>query len=77
VLLNDKGVGLSITSFSNIAPFTGALSIAASKQSITYKQTFTNGYDGTPITESFKYTVKNSTGATAQATVQVKVTQGE
>uniref|UniRef100_A0A383WID1 Cadherin domain-containing protein n=1 Tax=Tetradesmus obliquus TaxID=3088 RepID=A0A383WID1_TETOB len=74
VLLNDKGIGMFVDSFSKGSSFKGDLSIPVGKQSVKYTLSLVeNGYDGAPITESFSYTVKNSSGASAQANVLVNV----
>jgi hypothetical protein len=78
VLGNDKGIGLFVDSVEGkSSPFKGLLIIPTGGQTIIYTLAFPFGYDASELSESFRYVVKNSTGATAKATVQISLGPGD
>jgi hypothetical protein len=73
VLQNDTGSGsltlLDVTPAPAGSTLTGIVQISADKQAIEYAV----DYDGKPFTEAFRYRVRDETGATSSARMEVSV----
>lgn len=76
VLANDEGVGKYIASYTtSTTSFRGALVIGPDGRYLTYRLPVQ--YDGARFTDALTYIVRDSSGASAQARVSIRIAPGE
>jgi hypothetical protein len=76
ILANDEGLGKYISSyFTTSTSFRGTVSISSDGQVMTYR--LLGQYDGSRFTDVLTYTVRDGRGASAQASVSIRIAPGE